>query len=319
LPFEEVTPSLIRVYGKRDEDGIANSSYVIIDEKVAAIDIGSRGELWKEVIDVVKKHGRDPKKDLKYLLITHEHPDHFGSAAELKNASGAAIYAHTAAADTMRDPVKLLTEHFNVYGESSGATRKIQGIFSRVTPVNPDSILLGGERIELGRSTLTVIHSAGHCGGHVMFYDDYRKVMFTGDEVFEAPANPCKYIIDLTGSIQRRGIILRRLLELRIDFLAPAHDTIVSGDMISEQINGAIDANEMWMSEVSDTVDRLGESTTEEVTENVEKALGLNWLGELRSVAAGLTTAAYLRALSMVGKIQESEQEGNGKKVWTAR
>jgi glyoxylase-like metal-dependent hydrolase (beta-lactamase superfamily II) len=318
LPFEEITPSLIRVYGKRDEDGIGNSSYVIIDEKVAAIDIGAKGELWKEVIDVVKKKGRDPKKDLKYLLVTHEHPDHFGSAAELKNASGAGIYAHSAAADAMRDPAKLLTEHFNVFGESSGATRKVKVIFSKVTPVNPDSILLGGERIELGRSTLTVIHSAGHCGGHVMFYDDYRKVMFTGDEVIEAPSNPCKYIIDMTGSVERKGIILKRLLELRIDFLAPAHDAMVSGDMIKEQINSAIDAHEMWMREVSDTVSRLGESTTEEIAESVEKALGLNWSGELKPVAAGLTTAAYLRALSMKGQVQESEQEGSRKKVWLA-
>jgi glyoxylase-like metal-dependent hydrolase (beta-lactamase superfamily II) len=318
LPSEEITPSLIRVFGKRDEDGICNSSYVIIDEKVAAIDIGFRGEFWKEVIDVVKKHGRDPKKDLKYLLVTHEHPDHFGSAAELKNASSAVIYAHSAAADTMRDPPKLLTEHFNVFGEDSGATRKVKGIFSKVTPVNPDSILLGGERIELGRSTLTVIHSAGHCGGHVMFYDDYRKIMFTGDEVIEAPSNLCKYIIDMSGSAERKGIILKRLLELRIDFLAPAHDIIVSGDMIKEQLSSAIDAHDMWMREVSDTVSRLGQATIGEIAESVDHALGLNWSGELKPVASGLTTAAYLRALSIRGKVQESEQEEDGKKVWTS-
>jgi glyoxylase-like metal-dependent hydrolase (beta-lactamase superfamily II) len=319
LPFEELTPSLIRVYGKRDEDGIANSSYVIIDEKVAAIDIGAKGELWKEVIEVVKKHGRDPKKDLKYLLLTHEHPDHFGSAAELKNASGATIYAHTAAADTMRDPGKLLVEHFDPSGGSGGAAQKLKNIFGKVTPVNPDSILLGGERIILGRSTLTVIHSAGHCGGHIMFYDDYRRVMFTGDEVTEVPSNPCKYIVDMTGSVERKGIILKRLLELRIDFIAPAHDVVTSGDMIKEQISSSIDAHEMWMREVSDTVSRLGEATIGEIAGSVEKALGLNWSGELKPVAAALTTAAYLRALSIRGELQESEQEEGGKKIWTAR
>jgi hypothetical protein len=74
----------------------------------------------------------------------------------------------------------------------------------------------------------------------------------------------------------------------------------------------------MWMSEVADAVSRLGESTTEEVASSVEKALGLNWLGDLKPVAAGLTTAAYLRALSMKGQIQESEQNKKGKKIWRA-
>ncbi|WXG43499.1 MAG: MBL fold metallo-hydrolase [Promethearchaeati archaeon SRVP18_Atabeyarchaeia-1] len=319
MPHEEITPSLIRVYGKYDEDGIANSSYVIIDEKVAAVDTGAKGELWKEVIDVVKNHGRDPKKDLRYVLLTHEHPDHFGAAAELKNASNAKIYVHSAAADTLRDPAKLLVEHFNPSEESNGIAHKLQGIFGRIDPVNPDSILLGGERIELGRSTLTVIHSGGHCGGHVMFYDDYRRVMFTGDETIESPSNPCKYIIDMTGSVERKAIILKRLLELRIDFLAPAHDSLASGDMIKEQISRAIDAHEMWMSEVSDTVSRLGEADTKEIADSVERALGLGWSGELKPVATALTTAAYLRSLSARGVLQQSEEEKGGRKIWTAR
>ena len=151
-----------------------------------------------------------------------------------------------------------------------------------------------------------------------MFYDDYRRVMFTGDEVTESPSNPCKYIVDMTGSVERKGIILRRLQELRIDFLAPAHAPMASGDMIKDQISNAIDAHEMWMGEVSDTVSRLGEATTEAIAESDGRALGLNWSGELRTVAAALTTAAYLRSLSAKGKLQESEQEKEGKKIWRA-
>jgi glyoxylase-like metal-dependent hydrolase (beta-lactamase superfamily II) len=317
LPYEEITSSLTKVYGKRDADGISNSSFIVFDKKIAVIDTGAKGELWKEVIDVIKKHGRDPKKESMYVLLTHEHPDHFGSAGELKSAGKAEIYAHSAAADTLRDPSKLVTKHFGVFGETSGVTRKLKSVFEKVTPVNPDTILGGGEKIDLGLSSLTVIHTGGHSAGHLMFYDDYRRVLFAGDEVVEAPGNACKYMIDLTGSADRKEIVLKRLLELQIDLLAPSHDSATTGEEVKEPINRALDAHEMWKNEVYETVNRLGRASTEEVAESVQQALSLNWSGELQQVAATVTTAAYLKSLRLKGRVQESEEK-KGQKTWTS-
>jgi glyoxylase-like metal-dependent hydrolase (beta-lactamase superfamily II) len=317
LPYEEITPALIKVYGKRDGDGISNSSFVILDRKIAIIDAGTKGELWREVIDVIKKHGRDPKKEQSYVLLTHEHPDHFGSAAELKAACKAEIYAHSAAADTLRDPSKLATKHFGVFGESSGVTNKVKSVFSKLTPVNPDTVLGGGEKIDLGLSSLTAIHTGGHCAGHLMYYDDYRRVLFAGDEVVEAPGNPCKYMIDLTGSADRKEIVLKRLLELRIELLAPSHDSATTGEEVREPINRALDAHEMWKNEIYETVNRLGKASTEQIANSVQQALSLNWSGELKQVAAAVTTAAYLRSLRLKGQVQESEEK-KGQKQWTS-
>jgi len=319
LTYEEISAGLIRVHGRQDENGMSNSSFIILDEKVAVIDTGAKGELWKEVIDVIKKHGKNPKQHLKHILLTHEHPDHFGSAAELKNSSGGEISAHSASAETMRDPSLLVTKHFDVSEGSSGLTRKLKAAFGKVTAVNPDSILVGGEKIELGLSTLTAIHTGSHCGGHTMFYDDHRRALFAGDEIVESPSNPCKYIIDLTGSAERRELVLNRLLGLKIDLLAPSHDSPSVSGSVKEQINRAIDANGVWKKEVYDTVNRLGEATTDEIASSVEDALGLDWAGDFKPVASTLTTAAYLRALSAKRQVAESDNKKSGRPSWVIR
>jgi len=319
LTYEEISAGLIRVHGRQDENGMSNSSLIILDEKVAVIDTGAKGELWKEVIDVIKKHGKNPKQHLKHILLTHEHPDHFGSAMELKNSSGGEISAHGASAETMRDPSLLVTKHFDVSEGSSGLTRKLKAAFGKVTAVNPDSILVGGEKIELGLSTLTAIHTGSHCGGHIMFYDDRRRALFAGDEIVESPSNPCKYIIDLTGSAERRELVLKRLLGLRIDLLAPSHDSPSIGGSVKEQINRAIDANDVWKKEVYDAVNRLGEATTDEIASSVEDALSLDWAGDLKPVASTLTTAAYLRALSAKRQVAESDNKKSGRPSWVIR
>lgn len=310
-------PGLIRVTGKSNGNGIANSAFIIIDRKIAVIDTGSKGELWREVIDAIKKSGKDPKKDVSYILLTHEHLDHFGSAFDLKSATGGKIYIHGTGAEALRDPSTLATKHFNVFGESSAETRKLKSTFGKIAPINPDSILLGGEKLDLGFSTLTVIHSGGHCGGHVMYYDDYRRAVFAGDEVIEVPSNPGKYVIDLTGSAERKEIILNRLLELRIDLLVPSHDAPYSGGNIKEQVNRAVDAHEIWKKEVYETVSQLGEAKTQQVANMIEKSLNLGWSGELKSVATALTTSAYLKMLSSKGQVQESEDEKAEEKKWT--
>jgi glyoxylase-like metal-dependent hydrolase (beta-lactamase superfamily II) len=319
LPYEDISPGLVRIRGRPDENGMPNSSFVIFDEKVAVIDTGAQGELWKEVIDVIKQHGKNPKQHLKHILLTHEHPDHFGSAAELKNATGAEVSAHSAAAETLRDPSRLVSKHFDVSQGSSGIVRKLKSAFGKVTAVDPDSILDGGEKIELGRSTLTVVHTGSHCAGHTMFYDDYRRALFTGDEIVESPSNPCKYIIDLTGSAERRELILNRLFGLKIDLLIPSHDSPSIGESVKEQINRAIDANDVWKKEVYDAVDRLGEATTEEIANSVKGALSLDWAGDLKPVAATLTTTAYLKALSTKRRVGESDKKKDGRTLWVIR
>ncbi len=53
------------------------------------------------------------------------------------------------------------------------------------TPPTIDIDLKDMDKITFGDTTLTVIHTPGHCSGGVCFYDEKEKVLFSGDSVFQ--------------------------------------------------------------------------------------------------------------------------------------
>jgi len=92
---------------------------------------------------------------LALIVTTHRHPDHWQGLAELAAATGAPTAAHVDDAEAI--------------------------------PVPTDMILFDGDRVEVGESTLEVIHLVGHTPGSVaLLYDDPDGPphLFTGDCLF---------------------------------------------------------------------------------------------------------------------------------------
>jgi glyoxylase-like metal-dependent hydrolase (beta-lactamase superfamily II) len=90
------------------------------------------------------------------ILCTHAHDDHVRMAPALGAAVGAPVLLH---ADDR--PLWDLTHD---------------------TP--PDGELTDGQEIEIGGTTLTVLHTPGHAPGAVCFYAPDLATVFTGDTLF---------------------------------------------------------------------------------------------------------------------------------------
>ena len=58
------------------------------------------------------------------------------------------------------------------------------GVRSRQTPIAPDRLLHDGDKIRLGESELTVLHTPGHTKGGVCYADFENRMLFTGDTLF---------------------------------------------------------------------------------------------------------------------------------------
>ncbi|WP_061288987.1 MBL fold metallo-hydrolase [Herbidospora cretacea] len=92
------------------------------------------------------------------ILATHAHDDHVRQAPALAEATGAPILLHP---DDL--PVWRLTHPDRA----------------------PDGELSDGQRIEVGGTELTVLHTPGHAPGACCFHAPGLGVVFTGDTLFQ--------------------------------------------------------------------------------------------------------------------------------------
>jgi len=131
--------------------------------------VGSEGTKEGMVIDpaddaaTILKAAEALGLKIKYIVLTHSHPDHFAALAELKKATGANVLVHTEDAEILEMPPIAF-----------GAT------FSQLPPA--DRQLEDGDTIELGNLRFTVIHTPGHSPGSICLLTD--GVLFSGDTLF---------------------------------------------------------------------------------------------------------------------------------------
>lgn len=104
------------------------------------VDTGTRGS-DKKILDMLAGLGIDPR-DISLIVLTHEHTDHIGSAAKLKEATGAMIAMHVLDAEAGRTGKQAPLKPLNLAG------RLLKALFrlfpSRLQTFDPD-ILIGGE------------------------------------------------------------------------------------------------------------------------------------------------------------------------------
>ena len=165
-----------------------------LDDGVAMIDAGwDTEEAWAALNSGLGKAGYKIG-DVKSVLVTHIHPDHYGLAGRVREASGAWIALHPADAEIlpqrymqMDDLLTRMRGHLLESGvpvdsldTMRGASMPIRGF---VNAVFPDVLLEDGDRPEVPGWDLRAIWTPGHSPGHLCFYEADRRVLLSGDHV----------------------------------------------------------------------------------------------------------------------------------------
>lgn len=118
-------------------------------------------------------------KDTKILLITQAHFDHTGALAQIKNETGAKLYANKPDADVLRSGGKTDYEMAK-YGET-------------FAPIIPDKLLKDRSTIKLGDTKLTLLSHPGHTKGSCSYLVDVKD----GDKTYKVLiANLPSIIVD---------------------------------------------------------------------------------------------------------------------------
>jgi glyoxylase-like metal-dependent hydrolase (beta-lactamase superfamily II) len=135
-----------------------------------------------------------PIEDVRHLVITHIHPDHYGLAGRLRDMTRADLSFHRLERLFIESryvhPDELLDEMhewLRVNGtppdELDRLSRSSTSMVARVQIAYPDRTLDGGEEIPCGRFAFRVIWTPGHSSGHICLYDQRNKVLLSGDHV----------------------------------------------------------------------------------------------------------------------------------------
>ena len=213
----EVAPGILRAQIPINFTGLGHvNMYLLEDEQGwTAMDPGLPGpSTWKAIKDRLRQVGAKVS-DVHTVVVTHSHPDHFGSAEKLRREADAEMVAATdfrtffdilepdlvespddrsaandaAAIDRLRDRFDMT----NPWGGEMprpplpgvGPVGKVKRRMARryfMAP-RPNRRLADGEPIRLGSRQFVAVHTPGHTADHLCLFDPDDGVLLTGDHV----------------------------------------------------------------------------------------------------------------------------------------
>ncbi len=167
--------------------GPGTNTYLVGVDEVAVIDPGPASKQHTDAIV-----GGAERDRIRWILLTHTHPDHAPGATLLAKATGAQIWA------------------FN----------------KREPSVHVDRALTDGDTIDGTEFRLEVLHTPGHAPNHVCFFLDEERMLFTGDTILGGMFSVVSP--STGGDMAEYMATLERLRKIRrLRAIAPGHGEVI--------------------------------------------------------------------------------------------
>jgi glyoxylase-like metal-dependent hydrolase (beta-lactamase superfamily II) len=120
---------------------------------------------------LIHQSAQDAGWTIKLILATHAHFDHVLASADLKSATGAPFWVH-------RDCLPFL--------ENLPAQGRMFGFAEFPAAAVPDHLLENENvPIQVGAIKLQTLYTPGHAPGHLAFYMEDARIVFSGDTLFQ--------------------------------------------------------------------------------------------------------------------------------------
>jgi glyoxylase-like metal-dependent hydrolase (beta-lactamase superfamily II) len=182
--------------------GPGTNTYLVGIDEVAVIDPGPDTPAHVDAIV-----GASMSERVRWVLLTHTHPDHWPAAAQIRRRTGAVV----------------------------GAFKKLPKADD--VSLDVDLALGDGDTVDGTEFRLEVLHTPGHAPNHLCFLLDEERVLFTGDHVLNGTTtvvNPKRGgdMVEYLASLQR----LRKLK--RVARICPGHGDVIEdpGAVLDEYV-----------------------------------------------------------------------------------
>jgi glyoxylase-like metal-dependent hydrolase (beta-lactamase superfamily II) len=233
------------------------ASHLLVENNHAVfIDVGVNSSVPQLLAALQAKN--IPLENVDYVIVTHIHLDHAGSAGNLMQLlPNAQLVVHPRGARHLIDPTVLVAGATAVYGEEV-----FKECYGEIVPVALDRVIEAGAHFVLnfqGR-VLLFLDTPGHARHHFCVFDERTQSFFTGDTFgfsyreFDSPQG-C-FLFATTTPVQFDPEAwhhsIEHLLSYRPKTMYLAHYGVVSEvNKLADKLHESIDKTVLLMKQVS--------------------------------------------------------------------
>ena len=255
--------------------------------------------------------------DVQGVLVTHIHPDHYGLAGRIREASGAWVALHPADAalvhDRYEEPKPLVERMGELLMRAGAPEEEVQSLKGASMPVlpfvvttHPDVLLEDGDKPEVPGWDLVSVWTPGHTAGHLCFYERDLRLMLSGDHVLpritpNISVNPQAEnpLVDYLASLDK-------VAEFETDEVLPAHEHRFVG--LQARVNELKAHHEERFGEVIVAIES-GKDTAWDITAQMRWSRSWDRInGWMRRAALG-EALAHIRVLEARGVVRQLDGE----------
>ena len=189
--FTQLAPGVRRLLAPNPSmmTGPGTNTYLFGSEEVAVLD---PGPIIDSHLKVIQEIADAP---IRWVLVTHTHPDHSPAAVELARMTGAELLGRPPPDGQHQDKTFV-----------------------------PDRVLEDGDRLSVDGAEIEVIHTPGHASNHICLRHVELNWVFTGDHIIDGST----VVIDPPdGNMKHYLASLAKVKELRPVALATGHGELI--------------------------------------------------------------------------------------------